>query len=291
MRRVGQDWWFTLRLAEGPALVHCRLQGDGVLASADGPSAEHALERLPRMLGCHDEPPPWTRAQGAAHAKLLDGRQCDPLGAHDDVPLALVGAILEQKVTGDEAYASWRHLVNRFGEPADFGRPEASGMRVVPDLAGWRAIPGWAWTSVGVDARRARTIRVALDRASALERHRAQGSEALGRALLTLPGVGAWTVAKVRQQALGDANAWTIDDYHVPSAVIGFFTGRRPTPHRSAEDFAATRAEAEALLEPFVPHRFRAELLILAAGWPERHGPRRSLPRHLPGGPGRRATG
>ena len=53
---------------------------------------------------------------------------------------ALVPAILEQKVTGQEAFGSYRTLVRRYGEPAP-GEGGARGLWVPPDAATLGADP------------------------------------------------------------------------------------------------------------------------------------------------------
>lgn len=91
-------------------------------------------------------------------------------------------------------------------------------------------------------------------------------------ALRSLPGIGPWTAARVRQQALGDPDAWSIGDYHVPRAISFALCGEELDDDGCAE-----------LLEPFAGHRYRVELLLAQAGdRRERRGPRRSLPAHLP---------
>ena len=69
----------------------------------------------------------------------------------------LVPSIIEQKVTGKEAFAGYRRLVRRFGEPAP-GPGEDLGMAVPPTPAGWAAVPSWEWLAAGVDPQRSRTV-------------------------------------------------------------------------------------------------------------------------------------
>jgi len=42
-----------------------------------------------------------------------------------------------------------------------------------------------------------------------------------------MPGIGPWTAAEVAVRALGDPDAVSVGDYHLPSAVVFAFTGRR----------------------------------------------------------------
>ncbi|HXF57914.1 MAG TPA: DNA-3-methyladenine glycosylase 2 family protein, partial [Actinomycetota bacterium] len=88
------------------------------------------------------------------------------------------------------------------------------------------------------------------------------------RRLLALPGVGPWTAAEVALVALGDADAVSLGDYHLPHAVAWALAGEpRGTDQRMLE-----------LLEPYTGHRGRVLRLIAAAGIrPPRFGPRLPL--------------
>jgi 3-methyladenine DNA glycosylase/8-oxoguanine DNA glycosylase len=85
------------------------------------------------------------------------------------------------------------------------------------------------------------------------------------RRLTALPGIGPWTAAEVAFRALGDADAVSVGDYHLPGLVSFAFTGeRRGSDERMLE-----------LLEPFRPHRARVIRLLEAGGvGPAPRGPR-----------------
>ena len=63
------------------------------------------------------------------------------------------------------------------------------------------------------------------------------------RALVSLPGIGAWTAAMVTAVALGDVDAVPIGDYGMPGLV-----GHVLANERDADD-----ARMLELLEPFAP--------------------------------------
>jgi 3-methyladenine DNA glycosylase/8-oxoguanine DNA glycosylase len=92
--------------------------------------------------------------------------------------------------------------------------------------------------------------------------------------LEAIPGIGAWTTAEVAFRALGDADAVSVGDFHLPHQVSWALAGeRRGSDERMLE-----------LLAPFTPHRARIVRLIEASGvGPERRGPRlaaRRIERH-----------
>jgi 3-methyladenine DNA glycosylase/8-oxoguanine DNA glycosylase len=173
--------------------------------------------------------------------------------------------VLEQKIVGLDAFAMWRRLVMRFGEPAPGPVPQV--MRVIPSNEVWQSIPTWDWHKAGVEQRKARTIAIAASYAGRLEAAaRSSDNSAVYRMLTAIPGIGTWTANEVGQRVLGDADAAPIGDYHLP-ALLGEALG---------DGRAIPEPECEAFLEPWRPHRYRlVRLLELTPGSRrERHGPR-----------------
>lgn len=264
--------WRGLRTPEGAASVRieARPSEREVLGQGWGPGADWALDRLPAMLGADDD---WTGFV-AGHPVLERARARHPhwrVGRTDLVLEALVPAILEQKVTGQEAFTGFRRLVRRFGEPA----PGADGtdLWVQPTAADLRTIPSWEWLRLPVDPGRSRTVVGAAARAPALERTTRAPADVADRQLRSLPGVGVWTSAEVRARAYGDPDAVSFGDYHLPSLLGWALTG---TP---VDD-----AGLERLLRPWAGHRYRVQQLVRLAGpRPQRRGPRMAPRQHLPG--------
>lgn len=275
-RRDGDQFWRAVRTPEGPGLL-CVGTGtpaaDELVARAWGPGAEWLIEQAPALLGAQDDPSGFR----PEHPLLVAAQHRHPgfrVGRTDRVIEAFVPACLEQRVTGSEAYGAYAALVGRYGEPAPGpaqhpGHP-ASGMRVPPDPAGWFAIPSWEYLRAGVEQARVRPLLAGAARAGALER--SVGRASPDAALRSLPGVGEWTSAEVRQRAHGDADAWSRGDYHIGGMITLALTGEKQ------DDDAC-----EELLAPYAGHRYRVQMLIaMTVGLPERRGPRRSLPTHLP---------
>ncbi|GAA3623052.1 DNA-3-methyladenine glycosylase family protein [Microlunatus ginsengisoli] len=277
-RRDGPLWFRATRTPEGPALVKLLLAGDTVSARAWGAGADWALDQLPRLAGAGDEaaaefvPRPEHAPLVAAHRRWPHYR----VGATDAAFEALAPACIEQVVTGKEAFRAWRLLVTEYGEPApgparDPGSP-AYGMRIPPEPEVWARIPSWTFLAAGVEERRSRSLVRAARRAAAVERTLGRPSAEVDRALRSLPGVGPWTSAEVRQRAHGDADAWSIGDYHVGKQITYALLGE------ALDDDACLE-----LLEPYRGHRFRVQtLLSLTAPAPPRRGPRMTLPTHTP---------
>ena len=110
--------WRATRTPEGLATlcVESRAAEGVVVGTAWGPGASWALDTMPSLLGAADDP------QGfePLHPAVAEGWRRQPhwrLGASRRVMEALVPSILEQKVTGKQAFGSFRQLVLRHGEP------------------------------------------------------------------------------------------------------------------------------------------------------------------------------
>ena len=245
---------------------------DGVVdAEAWGSGAEWLLERLPRLLGADDDPSGFE----PGHPRIAEAwrrHQQWRIGASDAVFESLLPAVIEQKVTGQEAFAGYRNLVRRFGAPAP--GPVALKVRLAPDAATVRQIPSWEWLRLPVDQGRSRPLVRAATVAASLERALSGGPEALDRSLQALPGIGRWTSAEVRSRALGDADAVSFGDYHVAKDVGWALVGREVDDD-----------ELEVLLEPYRGHRLRVQGLVGLAGLGRpRRGARMAPRTHLPGG-------
>jgi 3-methyladenine DNA glycosylase/8-oxoguanine DNA glycosylase len=166
----------------------------------------------------------------------------------------LVPAILEQKVTGVEAWRAWRLLVRRFGEPAP--GPAPIGLRVVPAAEQWALVPSWEWHRAGVDGKRSRTVVLAARAAARLEETTEMpAAEAVAR-LRAVPGIGAWTAAEVRQRAHGDGDAVSVGDLHLPK-LVGWALAGRPVDDDGMLE----------LLAPYAGHRYRAVRMLELSGY------------------------
>jgi 3-methyladenine DNA glycosylase/8-oxoguanine DNA glycosylase len=251
------------RTPAGPATLELRREGDEVVARAFGPGAEHALDGVPALLGFDDEP----GAFDPAHPLVRDLHRRAPglrLGRSNAVAEALVPTILEQKVTGIEARRSYHRLARRFGGRA----PGPFGLLLPPDPARLAALPYHAFHPCGVERRRADTIRRTCARAARLDRLAAVAPTDATRVLTAFPGVGPWTAAEVCAIALGDPDAVSVGDYHLPH-IVAFALAGEPR----ADD-----ARMLELLEPFRGQRARVIRLLVRGGpYPPRRAPRAPL--------------
>jgi 3-methyladenine DNA glycosylase/8-oxoguanine DNA glycosylase len=259
--------WRTSRLDTGPVTYRIRQDTpQQVSAQAWGAGADELIATLPELLGSNDDPDsfdPIAEIARTAHARLR-GLRVPRTGR---VLESLVPAVLEQRIVGVDAFAAWRRIVMRFGEPPP--GPAPVGMRLPPSADIWQDIPTWDWHQAGIEQRKANTIALAASYAGRLEAAANTGAPAeVYRMLTALPGIGIWTAAEVGHRALGDADAAPIGDYHLPALLGEALGDGTPVPHEKCEAF----------LEPWRPHRYRlVRLLELTPGARrERRGPRMS---------------
>jgi 3-methyladenine DNA glycosylase/8-oxoguanine DNA glycosylase len=250
----------TLRLSWEPQVNREPHQHPAVAAAAWGPGASWLLASVPGLLGASDD----RTGFAPAHPVLAEAfRQFRGvrLSRSGLVMEALVPAVLEQKVASAEARQAWRALLLRFGLPTPGPAPQ--GMRVCPPPGVWARIPSWEWHRAGVEAVRARTVIGAARVAGRLEEITTMPAADADARLRSLPGIGAWTSAEVRQRACGDPDAVSVGDYHLPALVGWALAGRRVDDTGMLE-----------LLAPYTGHRHRVTRLV------ELHGPR--PPRRAP---------
>ncbi len=270
--------WRATRTPAGPALL--RLASHPacaeVAAAAWGPGAAWVLDGVPDLLGDRDDPSAF--APRPEHPRLVTAwraRRAWRVPRSRAVFEALVQAALEQRVTGVESRAAWRRLVRAYGEPAPGPVPLSGrrGLYVPPAPADWRAIPTWAWLRAGVEESRRRVVLAAAEVAGRLEQTVDADPVDAARLLRTLPGVGVWTAAEVRQRAHGDADAFSWGDFHAARDVSWALTGQ-----------VLDDAGCANVIECYRGHRYRVQrLLELDGASRPRRAPRMSLPTHLPG--------
>jgi len=251
MRLSESDVVRASRTPDGPVTIHFRSVPDGVDVEAWGPGAEWMLERAPAWCGALDDaegfdPPPgpvrdeWRRRRGLRITKtgLITER--------------LIPIILEQKVTGGEARRAYRRLTHAIGERA----PGPFELLLPPDPTRVAEMAYFEFHPFGVEQRRANVVRMMCSRATWVDAAESLPLDQAKARIGSLPGIGPWSVAEVARIALGDADAVSVGDYHVPN-VVAWALAREPrgTDERMLE-----------LLEPYRPHRARVQLLLEYAG-------------------------
>ena len=233
-----------------------------------GEGSEELLDGFPKMLCLDDDHSDFAPAHpkiAEAHRRFPDLRMLRTGRVFE----SLVPAVLEQKVHGIAAWASWRQLVRRFGERAP--GPAPHGMFVSPSAETWRYVPSWEFHRANVDPRRAKTIVTAARIADRLEEAVGMDRVDAEARLRSVPGIGIWTAAEIAQRALGDSDAVSVGDFHL-AALVGWTLLGRPLDDDGMVEY----------LEPLRPHRYRAIRLLEVAGFATKpkFGPRTAVTDH-----------
>jgi 3-methyladenine DNA glycosylase/8-oxoguanine DNA glycosylase len=265
LRWTSEGAWRATRTPLGPGTELLRQAPDGsVLIDAWGPGAEWLLDRAPRLLGSLDDDSDFQ----PRHSVLKELRRRYSglrLCRTESVWEAALATILEQMVPTVEAAESWRGILRSFGEPAPGPLP---GLMLPPSPELVARLPYHALHPVRVERRRAETLRRAALAEKRLQETVEMPLPEARRRLSVLPGMGAWTAAEIAMVALGDADAVSVGDYHLPHMVSWALAGEpRSSDARMLE-----------LLEPYRGHRGRViRLLVMAGMGAPRYGPRRAL--------------
>ena len=257
--------WRATRTPSGPATERLWMDGDLLRVEAWGPGADWLCETAAVLVAEEDDDSDFL-PRSPLLAELRRRHPGVRIPRTQAVFEALVPTVLEQKVIGKQARSAYRRLLAELGEPA----PGPLRLRLPPSPATVAATPYWVFHRWEVEQRRAQTIINAARHARRLEEAVAMDPSDAERRLRALPGLGAWSYAEIAVVALGDPDAVSVGDYHLPSMVAWALAGEaRADDERMLE-----------LLEPYRGHRARVvQLLELAGIGPPRRGPRLALHR------------
>jgi 3-methyladenine DNA glycosylase/8-oxoguanine DNA glycosylase len=260
-----QGVWRATRTPEGPAVQHIVANAGRFDMRAWGQGAEWLAEHLPALLGSNDdhsffEP---TGFVGELHRRFPALRTPKTQAVWE----ALLPAILEQKVTGTEAWDSFRRLHRSLSEPAP--SPTEGPRLLLPlDPAVASGTPSHAFMRCNVERKRSDAIKTSASYARRLEETVYMPIGEANARMGALPGVGAWTVAEVGGRALGDSDAVSVGDFHLKNLVAWNLAGKP----RGTDD------EMLELLEPYRPFRGRVVALLQRGGEAQpKYGPRLSI--------------
>ncbi|HLX34065.1 MAG TPA: hypothetical protein VKR30_02365 [Candidatus Limnocylindrales bacterium] len=255
---------------DGPGAMVVDLVAGTARVRAWGPGAAWLAAHAPAFLGFDDDDAGFEPTLHPVVARLARGRPGLHLGRTGLVFDALLPAVLEQKITGQEAFRSYRRLIHRHGSAA----PGPTGLHVPPSAAVIARLPSWSWPPLGIEPRRGallRRIAAETPRLEALAVAAREpggggaGASVLATRLRAFAGVGPWTAAEVTLRALGDPDAVSIGDAHLPDLVAWTLAG----------EIRGTDARMLELLAPWAGHRARVMRLLESGGSaPPRFGPR-----------------
>ncbi len=265
--QAGELWRSTLT-PSGPGTLRLRWAGERVDAEGWGEGGDWLVERVPALTGQLDRP----ELVHTGHRAVLRAQHRHPwlrLGASGTLYHELLPVIIGQRITAGEAVAQWHRVVRELGDPAP-GPNRA--MRLPPAPAALARRPAWWFHRLGIEAKRADTLREVGRHAAHVQRWGLADPSTCRAKLALLRGIGPWTIGSTLGPALGDPDAFAIGDYHLKNTVAWALAGRP----RGTDD------EMVELLAPYVGQRGRVvRLLELDGHHAPAFGPRqRILPMH-----------
>jgi 3-methyladenine DNA glycosylase/8-oxoguanine DNA glycosylase len=263
-RLAATEFWRATLTPQGPATLHLDWSGGELASRAWGDGSEWMLSRVSAMTGALDPGHEFTDA----HPAIMRAQRNHPgvrFGASGTLYHELLPTVLGQRITAGEALAQWRRLVEHLGSPAP---GPASGLLLPPEPAVLAARPAWWFHPLGIEAKRAETLRLLARRSSRLgEWSELEPVEAAAK-LQLLDGLGPWTIGSVMGVALGDTDAVPFGDFHLKNIIAHVFTGRA----------RGTDEEMHHLLAPYTGQRGRVVRLLLLDGHSApAFGPRRRV--------------
>lgn len=162
------------------------------------------------------------------------------------------GAILQQRVSFEEAAEGFRRVALAFGTPGP------NGMTAFPGARRLAGLPLHELQALGIDPQRGRRLlTVAKEEVFRSFLGPDEPADTARARLRRLPGIGPWTDGMVAGFGLGDPDAVPVGDLHLPGLVTRALTGREA---RSDERMLEA-------LEPYRGQRFRVIRLLLMASF------------------------
>lgn len=262
---------------DGPLVLEVRPSGDRLVlgvwgaATTSPADADRALVAARRWAGLEDDATGFLDlvVPNEVLRRTVSRLGTPVLGALPRAAESFGRAVLGQLVQGLEAGRSTAEMV------AMTGQPTSQGLWAYPSRQALGRTPAHDLRRCGICLRSAGALhRFVVSEHRFEQLYADRRWQVLDDHLRRLPGVGVWTAAETRLY-LGDADAVSYGDYHIP-ALVGWALGERTE---------TDEAMAE-LLAPYAPHRGRViRLLELAAARglvavKPRRGPRRPLSAH-----------
>jgi 3-methyladenine DNA glycosylase/8-oxoguanine DNA glycosylase len=137
-------------------------------------------------------------------------------------------------------------------------------LRLPPAAEVVAAIPYYDFHPLGVEQKRADTLKRVAAQAEGLERLANAPSREAREAMESIPGIGEWTSAKTVMVTHGDADVVPVGDFHIKHMAAWHLAGR---PRGTDEEMLE-------LLDPYRPHRGRVVRLLHLLGPEPAFGPK-----------------
>lgn len=239
-------WAWATRTPAGDLTLRLSPGHGGVAVEAWGDGADWAPALLPGLLGVHDRPERLAVDPGPV-ADLVTRFPGFRLARSARVVDGAVMGVCRRGVSSFEAGRSWSLLVETLGDDA----PGPVRLRLPPAPRRLAAAEPYDLHVLGLERQRADEVRRIASHALRLELVKAEASGEVVDRLRGIAGLGVDAIDHARSVALGAPDAVPVIDAHHRAGLVGLI-GQET---RGAPD-------ADALLEPYRPHRGRVVRLI-----------------------------
>lgn len=201
------------------------------------------LQVLTGLIGSHDTRQP-SPTDHPVLVRATNRHRHLRIAASGLIFIESVKAVLGQRITGHEAALQWARLVRATSAPIP--SYEAYGLYALPEPAALANLSIGDFHRIGVEERRARTIRQLADLAMRGKLCDVTSAELLAIRTAHVVGFGPWSIAVAAGNAFGDTDALPVGDFHLKNTVAWALTNR---PRGSDEEMLS-------LLEPYAGWRW-----------------------------------
>ena len=250
LRVDGQSAELAYNTPSGPVTVEAKKKAGSLFVECVGDGVSYVESRLAALFGLNDDPDSFQ--PGGRVANLIQQMPGVHLPTLPVVFHRLVQIVLQQLVTWPDALRGWRELTHRYGTDA----PGSSGLRLGPTPQLLKTLGYYDLVGCGIMPKQARLILQLARESKTIERLATEDRDKLANRLLSMRGIGDWTVQHLLGSTCGDADAVLTGDFGLPHTVAWFLADRE----RSNDE------EMIRLLEPYRDHRFRVVNLLWQSG-------------------------
>lgn len=237
---------------DGPGAIRARWQHDPgeVTLTAWGDGASWLLDRGSDLLGANDDTTSFTPTDPIVRrlwARFRGDRVVRTRTLWHDIAWIIV----QQRVHRRDAAMQWRRFVEGMGSSVD----GVEGLLAPPDPTRVARTHPTEFRRYGIDSQRAQALVNVAVVATRLQPLVDGSVDEARRPLMSIPGIGPWTVSCLSAFTWGDPDTVIVGDSGIPSLLSSILAGeRRANDERMLE-----------LLEPYRPHRYRILKLAFAA--------------------------
>lgn len=237
---------------DGPGAIEVRWQqapGE-VTLTAWGDGASWLLARGSDLVGANDDADAFTPTDPIVQ-RLWTRFRGDRVTRTGTLWHDIAWTIVQQRVHRRDAAMQWRRFVQGMGIPVD----GVEGLLAPPDPARVARTHPTELRRYGIDSHRAQALVNVATVATRLQSFVDGPIDEARKPLMSIPGIGPWTVSCLSAFTWGDPDTVIVGDSGIPSLLSSTLVGeRRAGDERMLE-----------LLEPYRPHRYRILKLAFAA--------------------------